>query len=111
MKKLNLLENFGMVNGIKNLWSYTNNYNLIYYYIDDTYLYIYSRVTKRGSLYLFDSAEERDKVKIRINDIKNNMEASKVNINNFSAVKKQTKAKRKCCTTAFSNHKWTVAPR
>ena len=92
MKNLNLLENVEMVDNIRGLWSFTNNYNLIYYYIDDSYLYIYNRVTKKGSLYLFESEAEKNLLKTRINSIKDNMEASKISTNNFTAVKKQSKA-------------------
>ena len=91
MKNLNLLENAEMVNNIKGLWSFTNDCNLIHYYIDDTYLYIHSRVTKKGSLYLFQSETEKNLIKIRINEIKNNMKASKISTYNFADVKNQTK--------------------
>ena len=53
MKKLENVEN--TVNSIKNLWGFTSDYNLIFYYMDVNFLYIYSRITKKGSLYFFES--------------------------------------------------------
>ena len=92
MKKLNLLENAEMVNNIRGRWSFSSNCDLIYYYIDDTHLYIYSRVTKKGSLYLFQSETEKNLIKIRVKEIKNNMKASKISPFNFIDVKNQSKA-------------------
>ena len=92
MKKLENVEHVETVNSIKRLWSYTNDYNLIYYYMDVNFLYIYSRITKKGSLYFFESEEEREILKERIHNIKDNMEQSKISILNFYAVKKQSKA-------------------
>ena len=87
MKKLNLEKNAEIMTKIsteiRGYPNFRNDYNLLTYYINDKYLYIYNRVTKKGSLYLFGSVEERDTVKIRIDDIKSNMEASKVNMINF----------------------------
>ena len=92
MKKLENVEHVETVNSIKGLWSYTNDYNLIYYYMDVNFLYIYSRITKKGSLYFFESEEEREIIKERIHNIKGNMEQSKISTNNFTAVKNQSKA-------------------
>ena len=92
MKKLENVENVETVNSIKNLWSFTNDYNLIFYYMDVNFLYIHSRITKKGFLYLFESEEEREIIKERIKNIKDNMEQSKVSTINFYAIKKQSKA-------------------
>ena len=83
MKKV---ENVETVNSIKNLWSFTNDYNLIFYYMDVNYLYIYSRITKKGFLYFFESEEEREIIKERIKNIKDNMEQSKISIMNFYSI-------------------------
>ena len=91
MKKLNILENVEVVDNIKGLWSFSYGCNLIYYYIDDTYLYIYSRVTKKESLYLFQSETEKNLLEIRIDEIKKNMKTSKIGTYNFIDVKNQTK--------------------
>ena len=90
MKKVENVEN--TVNSIKNLWGFTNDYKLIFYYMDVNFLYIYSRITKKGSLYYFESEEEREIIKERINKIKDNMEQSKISTINFYAIKKQSKA-------------------
>ena len=90
MKKLENVEN--TVNSIKNLWGFTNDYNLIFYYMDVNFFYIYSRITKKGSLYYFESEEEREIIKERIKNIKDNMEQSKISMMNFYAVKNQSKA-------------------
>ena len=92
MKKLENVENVETVNSIKNLWSFKNDYNLIFYYMDVNFLYIYSRITKKGSLYFFESEEEREIIKERIKNIKDNMEQSKISTINFYAIKKQSKA-------------------
>ena len=92
MKKLENVESVETVNSIKNLWSFTNDYKLIFYYMDVNFLYIYSRITKKGSLYFFESEEEREIIKERINKIKDNMEQSKISMRHFYAVKKQSKA-------------------
>ena len=92
MKKLNLVENEEIVNNIKGLWSFTYNCNLIHYYIDDTYLCIYSRVTRKGSLYLFESETEKNQINVRIDEIKKNMKDSKVSMYNFAEIKNQSKA-------------------
>ena len=55
MKKLEVKKYRETVTKIKDFWGILNDYNLIYYYVNDTHLYIYSRVTKKESLYLFDS--------------------------------------------------------
>ena len=89
MKKL---ENVEKVNDIRNRWDFTNNFNLIYYYMDNNMLFIYSRITKKGSLYLFENEEERETIKKRINKIQENMRQSKINMRNFHAIKKQSKA-------------------
>ena len=91
MKKLNILENVEVVDNIKGLWSFSYGCNLIYYYIDDTHLYIYSKVTKKESLYLFQSETEKNLLEIRIDEIKKNMKTSKIGTYNFIDVKNQTK--------------------
>ena len=60
--------------------------------MDVNFLYIYSRITKKGSLYFFENAEEREIIKERIKNIKDNMEQSKISTINFYAIKKQSKA-------------------
>ena len=89
MKKLNLEKYEDKISW----WSIRNDYNLTAYSIyADTYLYIYSRVTKKESLYLFDSEEEKEIIKERINNIKSEMKKSNVNIRNFAEIKKQAAA-------------------
>ena len=55
MKKLEVEKNAELVADIKDWGEILYNYNLILYYINDSYLYIYSRVTKKASLYLYDN--------------------------------------------------------
>ena len=92
MKKLEIKKYRETVTEIKDFWGILNDYNLIYYYVNDTYLYIYSRVTKKETLYLFDSEEEKNRIKERINNIEADMEKSNVNIRNFAEIKKQSAA-------------------
>ena len=48
MKKLNL--ELTKTEDIGGDWSFQNDFHLIAYYIDDSYFYIYSRVTKKTTL-------------------------------------------------------------
>ena len=96
MKKLNLEKNAEVMTEIsteiRGGLDFRNDYNLLTYYINDMYLYIYNRVTKKAALYLFSGEEERDTVRIRIDAIKSNMGDSKVNMINFYEIKRQSKA-------------------
>ena len=92
MKKLDVKKNRDTVTAIKEYWGILNDYNLVYYYINDSYLYIYSRVTKKESLHMFASEEEKNRIKERIENIKKDMKKSYVNVRNFAEIKKQSAA-------------------
>ena len=83
MKKLDVKKNRETVTTMKEYWGILNDFNLVYYYINDSYLYIYSRVTKKESLHMFASEEEKNIIKERINNIKKEMKMTKVNIRNL----------------------------
>ena len=92
MKKLDLEKYKKIVTEIREAWIFQNDYNLISYAIYDSYLYVYSRVTKKGALYLFHSEEEKETIKKRIENIKQKMKKSYVNVRNFHEIKKQSTA-------------------
>ena len=92
MKKLEVKNYRETVTGIKEFWEILHDYNLIYYYVNDTYLYIYSRVTKKEALYLYDNDLEKEIIKERIENIKKDMKKSYVNIRNVYEIKKQSAA-------------------
>ena len=90
MKKLEVAKYAEIVSETSIEWEVLHTYNLLYYYVFDNYLYIYSRVTKKTTLYLFDSEEEKETIKKRVDTIEKEMEKSKVNIRNYYDIKKQS---------------------